>query len=70
MKLNIKVNLCFKTLDGSIIDRMALEDANIINHVRAVMKTSHPRYLKIRTDRNAEVAKTFMPQAIYPGDII
>lgn len=49
---------------------MALEDANIINHVRAVMKTSHPQYLKICTDRNAKVAKTFMPHAIYPGDII
>lgn len=68
-KLNTKVNLCFKTLHGSIVDQMALEDPNTIDPGRAIYSlSSHHRYLKMHTGRKCISDWDF--HAIYPGDII
>lgn len=68
-KLNTKVNLCFKTLHGSIVDQMALEDPNTIDPGRAIYSlSSHHRYLKMHTGRKC--ISDWDLHAIYSGDII
>lgn len=68
-KLNTKVNLCFKTLHGSIVEQMALEDPNTIDPGRAIYSLrSHHRYLKMHTGRKC--ASDWDLHAIYPGDTI